>query len=26
VTLHGGQITACNNPEGGLRFEFSLKK
>ena len=26
VTLHGGQISACNNPGGGLRFDFSLRK
>ena len=25
VKLHGGNITATNNPEGGLRFDFSLK-
>lgn len=26
VLLHGGSITATNNPDGGLQFEFSLKK
>lgn len=26
VQFHGGTITACNRPEGGLRFDFSLKK
>lgn len=26
VLFHGGTITACNRPEGGLRFDFSLKK
>ena len=26
VLLHGGTITASNIPEGGLAFDFSLKK
>ena len=26
VQFHGGNITVCNREEGGLRFEFSLKK
>ena len=26
VQFHGGNITVCNRAEGGLRFEFSLKK
>lgn len=26
VQFHGGTITATNNPNGGLRFEFSLYK
>lgn len=26
VMFHGGTITACNRPDGGLRFDFSLKK
>ncbi len=26
VQFHGGTITASNRPEGGLRFDFSLKK
>ena len=26
VQFHGGTITATNRPEGGLRFDFSLKK
>ena len=26
VLLHGGTITASNNPEGGLRFDFTLAK
>ena len=26
VLLHGGTISVKNNPEGGLRFDFSLKK
>lgn len=25
VVLHGGSIVATNNPEGGLRFDFSIK-
>ncbi len=25
VVLHGGEIVASNRPEGGLRFDFSLK-
>lgn len=25
VLLHGGTISVCNNPEGGLRFDFTLK-
>lgn len=24
VLLHGGQITVCNKPGGGLRFDFTL--
>ena len=26
VQFHGGTITVTNRPQGGLRFEFSLKK
>ena len=26
VQFHGGTITATNRPEGGLRFDFSLRK
>lgn len=26
VIFHGGTITACNRPCGGLRFEFTLNK
>ena len=26
VQFHGGNIIVTNRPEGGLRFEFSLKK
>lgn len=26
VQFHGGTITATNRPQGGLRFDFSLKK
>lgn len=26
VQFHGGSITAVHRPEGGLRFDFSLKK
>ena len=26
VMFHGGNITASNRPDGGLRFDFSLKK
>jgi two-component system OmpR family sensor kinase/two-component system phosphate regulon sensor histidine kinase PhoR len=26
VMLHGGNITASNRPEGGILFEFTLKK
>ena len=26
VILHGGTISAANNIEGGLRFEFTIKK
>lgn len=26
VLLHGGSIVASNNPEGGLRFDFSIRK
>ena len=26
VQFHGGTITACNRPDGGLRFDFTLKK
>ena len=26
VIFHGGTITACNRPDGGLRFEFTLEK
>ena len=26
VILHGGNIVASNNIEGGLRFDFSIKK
>ena len=26
VQFHGGTITVTNRPDGGLRFEFSLKK
>lgn len=26
VQFHGGNITVSNRPEGGLRFDFSLKK
>ena len=26
VQFHGGNITVCNRTEGGLRFEFSLRK
>ena len=26
VILHGGTISASNNIEGGLRFEFTIKK
>ena len=26
VQFHGGNITVCNREDGGLRFEFSLKK
>lgn len=26
VQFHGGIITACNRPNGGLRFDFVLKK
>ena len=25
VLLHGGTISVCNSPEGGLRFDFTLK-
>jgi len=26
VQFHGGTITASNRPDGGLRFDFSLRK
>ena len=26
VQFHGGRITASNRPDGGLRFDFSLRK
>jgi signal transduction histidine kinase len=26
VLVHGGNITVTNRPEGGLRFEFTLRK
>ena len=26
VQFHGGAITVANRPEGGLRFDFSLRK
>ena len=26
VLFHGGTITASNRPNGGLRFDFTLKK
>ena len=26
VQFHGGNVSVSNRPEGGLRFEFSLKK
>lgn len=26
VQFHNGNITVCNRPEGGLRFDFSLSK
>ena len=26
VLLHGGTIRAANLPEGGLKFEFTIKK
>ncbi len=26
VMLHGGNITAANNEDGGLRFDFSIRK
>lgn len=26
VQFHGGTITVCNRPSGGLRFDFSLRK
>lgn len=26
VQLHGGQITVDNADDGGLRFDFTLKK
>jgi signal transduction histidine kinase len=26
VQFHGGTITACNRPDGGLCFDFTLKK
>ena len=26
VLLHGGTISVCNRPTGGLQFDFSLKK
>ena len=26
IQFHGGTITASNRPQGGLRFDFSLKK
>ena len=26
VLIHGGNITVMNNPDGGLRFDFSLRK
>ena len=26
VLLHGGTIRVCNLPEGGLKFEFTIKK
>lgn len=25
VRVHGGNISVCNNPKGGLRFDFTLK-
>lgn len=25
VRVHGGTISVCNNPDGGLRFDFTLK-
>ncbi|MBR0362503.1 MAG: hypothetical protein IIX38_01765 [Alistipes sp.] len=26
VQFHGGTITVTNRPNGGLRFEFTLRK
>lgn len=26
VHLHGGSISVCNNADGGLRFEFTIRK